>query len=96
METARDLEETLRALAKLLGEPAAEPWRKRVEKYADQVARGNLAETARFLAMYQGGMGSFLDLQGSTERSHQELNALRDRAYRLANEAASVSCRLGT
>ena len=84
MEVMRELEETLRRLAQLLSEPQVKQWRKRVEKYADQIASGNTSGTSDFLAMYQGGMGSFLDLQGSTAESHQTLAALRDRAYSLA------------
>ena len=84
METMRELEETLRELVRLLSEPGAKQWRKRVEKYADQIAAGNISGTSDFLAMYQGSMGSFLDLQGSSAGSHQELTALRDRAYNLA------------
>ncbi|MGY0800178.1 hypothetical protein ACW7G0_14160 [Lysobacter sp. A286] len=84
MEIMRELEETLRRLAWVLSEPEAKQWRKRVEKYADQIASGNVSATPEFLAMYQGSMGSFLDLQGSSVDSHQELTALRDRAYNLA------------
>lgn len=85
METTRELEEKLRGLVRLLSEPEAKQWRKRVEKYANQIASGNVSGTSDFLAMYQGSMGSFLDLQGSTADSHQELTALRDRAYNLAH-----------
>ncbi|WP_372018038.1 hypothetical protein [Pseudoxanthomonas sp. 10H] len=85
MEELRELEETLRDLVRQLGEPEAKQWRKRVEKYVDQIASGSTSGTPAFLAMYQGGMGSFLDLQGANPESHRELLALRDRAYDLAN-----------
>ena len=86
MEPMHELEEALRKLVRLLSGPEAKQWRKRVEKYADQIASGNLSGTSDFLAMYQGSMGSFLDLQGSSVDSHQELTTLRDRAYNLARE----------
>ena len=85
MEELRELEEALRNLAKLLVRPETNQWRKRVEKYANQIASGNTSGTSKFLAMYQGSMGSFLDLQGSDVESHQELTALRDRAHSLAS-----------
>ena len=84
MEAMRELEGTLRSLVRLLSEPEAKQWRKRVEKYADQIASGNVSGTSDFLAMYQGTMGSFLDLQGPSADSHQELTAMRERAYHLA------------
>ncbi|UNK57579.1 hypothetical protein MNQ95_00170 [Pseudoxanthomonas daejeonensis] len=86
MESMRELEEVLRRLVTLLSDPEAKQWRKRVEKYVGQIASGNVSGTSDFLAMYQGGMGSFLDLQGSSVDSHQELSSLRDRAYNLARE----------
>jgi hypothetical protein len=85
--TVQELEETLRGLACLLSEPEDRRWRKRVQKYAEQIASGNLSGTSDFLAMYQGSMGSFLDVQGRTSgHAHQELTSLRDRAYRLARD----------
>jgi hypothetical protein len=94
MEATREFEETLRALARLLSEPTAKQWRKRVENYADQIASGNISDTSNFLAMYRGGMGSFLDLQGSTAELHQELVALRDRVYDLASGVERERARL--
>ncbi|WP_157489286.1 hypothetical protein [Lysobacter sp. Root916] len=85
MEELIELEATLRNLVRRLGEPEAKKWRKRVEKYANQIASGKTSDTPTFLAMYQGGMGSFLDFQGATAESHRELLALRDRAYKLAS-----------
>ena len=91
MDTTRELEETLRALVRHLLTPQAEQWRMRVAAYADQVARGNATKTGDFLAMYhQGGMGSFLDLQGATAETHDELVRLRHRAYTLASDISSA------
>ena len=96
VETERELEETLRRLSRLLGGSETKQWRKRVDKCADQMAAGKRSAAAEILRMYQGGMGSFLDLQGADPLAHEQLNALRGRAYCLAEELVNQSAKLGT